>query len=103
MATAMADGDATERAAVMVDGDRNGNGRRQRRWATAMAMVIESVTMMEMATGITMATATVTVTMMKAGLPLHVWGCAVLWQGQHLASTPMDTKEGAFTSAASWG
>ncbi len=29
--------------------------------------------------------------------------CAVLWQGQHLASTPMDTKEYAFTSAASWG
>ncbi len=32
----MADGDATERVAAMVDGDRNGNGRRQRRWATAM-------------------------------------------------------------------
>jgi hypothetical protein len=26
----------------------------------------------------------------------------VLWQGQHLASTPMDTKESAFTIAASW-
>ena len=24
-------------------------------------------------------------------------------EGRHLASTPMDTKESAFTSAASWG
>ena len=29
--------------------------------------------------------------------------CAVLWQGRHLASTPMDTKESACTSAAKWG
>ncbi len=30
MAVAMADGNATETAAAMVDGDHNGNGRRQR-------------------------------------------------------------------------
>ncbi len=29
--------------------------------------------------------------------------CAALWQRWHLAFTPMDTKESAFTSAASWG
>ncbi len=72
MATAMADGNATEMVAAMVDSDRNGNGRRQRQWATAMAMVMESATMMEMATAIAMATATARVTMIKAGLPIHV-------------------------------
>ncbi len=38
MATAMADRDATEMAATMVDRDRNGSGQRQRqlRWAIAM-------------------------------------------------------------------
>ncbi len=72
VATAMADGNATERAAVMVDKKRNGNGQRQRRWATATAMVMESATMTEMATAIRMATATARVTMTKAGLPLHV-------------------------------
>ncbi len=25
------------------------------------------------------------------------------WTGRHIASTPMDTKESAFTSAVSWG
>ncbi len=29
--------------------------------------------------------------------------CAALWQGLHIASTPIDTKKCAFTSAASWG
>ncbi len=69
---AMADGNATERVAAMVDGDRNGNGQQRRRWATAMAMVMELATMMEIATVIAMATAMARVTMTKAGLPLHV-------------------------------
>ncbi len=71
-ATAMADGNATERAAAMVDGNHNGNGRRQWRWATAAAMVMESVTTTEMATAIAMVMATARVTIMKAGLLLHV-------------------------------
>jgi hypothetical protein len=72
MATAMADGNATEMAVAMVDGDRNGNGQRRRRWAMATVMVTESATMMEMAMAIAMATATARVMMTKAGLPLHV-------------------------------
>jgi hypothetical protein len=72
MATTMADGNATETAVAMVNGDRNGNGRRQRQWETATALVTESATMMEMAMVIAMATATTRVMMMKAGLPLHV-------------------------------
>ncbi len=71
-ATAMADGNATERAAAMVNGDRNGNGRRQWQWAMATAMVMESATTMEMVTAIPIAMAMVRVTMTKAGLPLHV-------------------------------
>jgi hypothetical protein len=72
MATAMADGNATEMAAAMIDGDRNGNGQQQRQWVTAMAMVMESATTTEMAMAISMAMAAARVTMMKAGLPLHV-------------------------------
>jgi hypothetical protein len=68
----MADGNTTERAAAMVDGNRNGNGQRRRRWATATAMVTESGTTMEMATAIAMAMATARAMMTKAGLPLHV-------------------------------
>jgi hypothetical protein len=56
MATAMADGDATETAAAMVDGDGNSNGQRQRQRATATAMVTESTTTTEMAMAIAMAT-----------------------------------------------
>ncbi len=44
------------------------------------------------------------------GQPLQRKGCLFMWRqcatlldGQHLASTPMDTKESAITSAASWG
>jgi hypothetical protein len=70
--TAMADSKRTERAAAMVDGNRDGNGQRQRQWGTATAMVMELSTTTEMATAIAMATATATVTMTKAGLPLHV-------------------------------
>ncbi len=72
MAAAMADGDATEMVAAMVDSNRNGNGRRQRQWATATAMGTESAMTTEMATVIAMATATARVMMTKAGLPLHV-------------------------------
>ncbi len=72
MVTAIADGNATETAAAMVDGDCNGNGQQQRRWATTMAMVTELVKTTEMVTAIAMATAMARVTMTKAGLPLHV-------------------------------
>jgi hypothetical protein len=68
----MADGNATETVAAMVDGDRNGNGQQQWQWAMAMARVTELATMTEMAMAIAMATAMVRVTTMKAGLPLHV-------------------------------
>ncbi len=78
MATAMADGNATEMAAAMVDGDRNSNGRQQWRWqgaiatTTAMATAMELATAMEMATAMAMATATARATITKDGLPLHV-------------------------------
>jgi hypothetical protein len=72
MVTAMADGNATEMVAAMVDGNRNGNGQRRLQWAMATVMVTESVTMTEIAMAITMATATARVMMTKAGLPLHV-------------------------------
>ncbi len=103
----MADGDVTEMAAVMVDGDRNGNGQRHWQWrwaiamATATATTTESAMAMEMVKAIAMAMATARATITKKGLPLHQ--CAALLEGQHLASTPMDTKESAFTSTASWG
>ncbi len=72
MATAMPDGNATETAAAMVNGDRNGNGQQQRQWAMAMAMATDLATTTEMATAIAMATAMARATMTKAGLPLHV-------------------------------
>jgi hypothetical protein len=71
-ATAIADGNATERAAAMVDGNRNGNGQWQWRWAMAMAMVMELAMTTEMGMAIAMAMATARVTMTEAGLPLHV-------------------------------
>jgi hypothetical protein len=67
-----ADGNATEMAAVMVNGNRNDNGRQQQRWATAMAMATESAMEMDMAMVIAMAMATARMTMTKGGLPLHV-------------------------------
>jgi hypothetical protein len=72
MATAMANGNASELAAAMVDGDCNGNGRWRWRWAMATAMVTESATTMEMAMAIAMAMAMARVTMAKAVSPLHV-------------------------------
>ncbi len=78
LATAMADGNVTEMAAAMVDGNRDGNGRRQRQrqWAiataTATAMATESTTATEMAMTMAMATATARGTITKEGLPLHV-------------------------------
>ncbi len=71
-ATAMADGNAAEMVAAMVDGNRNGNGRWQWGWAMAIAMATELVTTTEMATAIAMAAAMARMTMMKGGLPLHV-------------------------------
>ncbi len=69
---AMNDSNATERAAAMVNGNRNGYGQRQWRWATAMAMVMELAMTMEMATAMAMAMATATATITKEGSPLHV-------------------------------
>ncbi len=71
-AMAMADGNATETAAAMVNGDHNDNGQWQRRWAMATAMATESAMVTEMATAIAMATAMARATMIKGGLPLHV-------------------------------
>ncbi len=68
---------------------------------TATATVMATAT--EMAMAIAMAMAMATATMTKEGCLFMCQQCAALWQGQHLASTPMDTKESAFTSAASWG
>jgi hypothetical protein len=101
--TGMADGNAPETVVAMVDGDRNGNGRRQRQWPTATAMVTESGTTTEMATAIAMARAMARVTMTKAGLPLHVPAICSAIAGATPCLHPMDTKENAFTSAASWG
>ncbi len=72
MATAMADGNATETAAAMVDGDHSGNGRQQRRWVTATAMATELAMMTEMAKAIAMVMAMARAMMTKGGLPLHV-------------------------------
>jgi hypothetical protein len=100
MATAMTDGNATERAAVMVDGNRNGNGRQQQRWATATAMVMELATMMEVATVMAMAMAMAMVTITKEGLPLHVAAmCSAFWRGNTLPPPPWTQTK----VHASWG
>ncbi len=83
--TAMADGNATEMAAVMVHGDRkNCPWQQQRRWAiamaTAMATLTATATVMatatesesEMVTAIAMEMVMARATIMKEGLPLHV-------------------------------
>ncbi len=107
--TAMADDNTTEMAAAMVDGNRSGNGHRQQQlgWAIVMAMVTAMATelamVMEMATAMAMATATAKATIMKEGRFFMWRQCAALLEGRYLASTPMDTKESAFTSVASWG
>jgi hypothetical protein len=54
-------------------------------------------------TAIAMATATAMATMMRGGLPLHVPVMCNAVAEATPPSTPMDTKESAFTSAASWG
>ncbi len=87
LATAIADGKATEIAVVMVDGDRNGNGQRQqqRQWAIAMAtaltMATELATAMEMVMVMAMATAMARATIKKEGLPLHVAGMCSAFGG----------------------
>jgi hypothetical protein len=97
---AMAYGNATEMATAMVDGDHNSNGQWQRQWqwaivtATATATAMAMATVTEMAMVMAMATAMARVTITKEGLPLHVAATCLL-EGQHLASTPMDTKESA--------
>jgi hypothetical protein len=67
MAMARADGNATEMAVVLVNGNCNGNSQRQRQWAMATAMVTELATTTEMVMAIAMATAMARVTMTKAG------------------------------------
>ncbi len=74
----MADGNATEIAVAMVDGDRNSNGRWQRQSQCAIATVMATATAMELATAtematvMAMATATARATITKEELPLHV-------------------------------
>jgi hypothetical protein len=70
----MADGNATEMAAAMVDDNCNGNGRCQQqwRWATATAMATAMATKTGMAMAMAMAMATARATITKEGLPLHV-------------------------------
>jgi hypothetical protein len=78
IAKAMADGNATEMAAAMVNGDHNNNGHRQwqRQWAIAMwtatAIAMELAMATVMATAMAMVTATARATIMKEGLPLYV-------------------------------
>ncbi len=94
-ATVMADGNATEMAVAMVDGNRNGNGRRKQRrqWAiataTATVMATESATATEMAMAIAIATATVRATITKEGLLFHVAAmCSAFWRGNTLVPPP---------------
>jgi hypothetical protein len=101
MATVMVEGDATERAAVMVGGNRNGNGQREWQWAMATTMVMDLESTTEMATAIAMAMATARVTrMLKAGLPLHVSAMGSAMAG----GTPcLHPHRSAFISAALLG
>jgi hypothetical protein len=111
MATAMADGNATEIAAAMVHGNRsNGPRQRQWQWAIAMATVMAMATAMatatesesEMATTMAKETTTARATM-KEGLPLHVAAmCSAFGQATSCLH-PHGHKESSFTSAASWG
>ncbi len=95
----MADGNATEMVVAIVDGNRNGNGQwqRQRQWAIATATVKTTAT--------ELATATRWQRQWQwqrpqQGQPLQRKGCLFMWRqcavlldGQHLASTPMDTRK----------
>ncbi len=114
MATAMADGNATEMAVAMVHGNRsNGPRQQQRQWAiavvtvTAMVMAMAMATAMamelEMAMGMAMATATARVTITKEGLPLHVAAMCSAFGRATPCLHPHGHKEKSFTSAASWG
>ncbi len=111
MVTAMADGDATEMAAEMVDSNRHGNGQQQRQWqwvivmATATATVTKSAMTMvtEMETAVAMATATARATITKEGLSLHVAAMCSIFGRATPCLHPHGHKESAFTSAASWG
>ncbi len=116
-ATAMADGNATEMAAVMVHGDHS-NGPRQRQWqwaiatatvtmtatamAAAMAMAMATESESEMATAMAKEMAMARVTM-KEGLPLHVAAMCSAFGWVTPCFHPHGQKESSFTSAASWG
>jgi hypothetical protein len=107
----MADGNATEMAAAMVQGNHS-NGPRQWRWrwaiatATVTAMATATVTAMEseskMATAMAKETATARVTM-KAGLPLYVAAMCSTFGRATPCLRPHGHKESSFISAASWG
>ncbi len=71
--------------------------------AMSTATMTARATATATAMAIAMAMATEMATMTKGGLPLHVPAMCGAVAGANLASTPMDTKESAFTSAASWG
>ncbi len=106
MATAMADGDATEMAAAMVHGNHS-NGSRQRQWRWAIAMGMVTVTAMatelesKMATAMVKEMATARATM-KEGLPLHVVAMCSAFGRATPCLHPHGHKESSFTSAASW-
>ncbi len=105
MATAMADGDATEMVAAMVHGNRsNGPRQRQRRWAIVMATVTATAmeSELEMATAMAKETATARVTM-KERLTLHVAEMCSAFGWVTPCLHPHGHKESSFTSAASWG
>ncbi len=108
----MADGNVTEMASAMVDGDCNGNCQWQQRWGWAMGdrngngkvTVTESTTATEMATVIAMARAMARATMTKGGLPFHVPAMCSTVAGATPCLHPHGHKgKCIFTSAASWG
>jgi hypothetical protein len=109
MATAMADGNATEMAGAMVYGDRsNGWRQRQWQWAIATATVMATATATELELELEMATAmakemTTARATMKEGLPLHVMAMCSAFGWATPCLHPHGHKESSFTSAASWG
>ncbi len=69
-----------------------------------MAMAMKLAMVMEMVMAIAMVMATARATITKGGLPIHVPAmCSAVAGATPCLSTPMDTKESAFTSTVSWG
>ncbi len=110
LATAMADGGATEMVAAMVCGKHSSGPRQWQQWwaiataiATAMAMAMTTATELEtemamvMAMEMAMARATTT----KEGLPLHVAATCSAFGRSTPCLHPHGHKESAITSAAS--